>query len=210
MAGLGRTKLEACNQMLLAVGQMRVSALDNGGSSDVAEAEYFLDMVIEECICEGHPSTTKIATLTASAGGVIDLSSASALALKVRGTGKFRHRSLSIRGVEIYDEDFGTSACFGNAESVTVEIYEAASASSPADFEDLAPDLKHKIMHRAVQYYRARKRPDPLMDSLLMRDSQRTENAADQPWAREHPGFPGPVQNNTIQQAPAVQTPPRS
>lgn len=194
MAGLGMTKLQAINMMLLAVGQMRVSALDSSGSSDAAEAEYFLDLVVEEIIAEGHPSTTRVVTLTASAGGEIDLSSLASLAIRVQGTGAYRHRSFSIRGVKIYDEDAGATACFGNAEEVSLEIFEKVSASSPANFEELAPDLKHKVVHRATAYYRARKKPDQLVDGLLLRDAQRTELTSSRNPPAMTMGAQGPLQ----------------
>lgn len=198
MAGLGMTKLHALNMMLAAIGQMRVAALDTGGSSDVAEAEYFLDLVAEEVIAEGHPSSTRVVALTASAGGEIDLSSLAPLTVRVVGVGKYRHRSFSITGTKVWDEDLGVTACFGNAEVVTLELFEKPSASSPANFENLAPDLKHKIVHRATVYYRARKKPDPLMDGLLARDAQRTEVTADRNRPANTMGVGGPFQYEPV------------
>ena len=199
MAGLGTTKLEAVNSMLIAVGQPRATALTaTSGTDDCAEAHYFLDIVIRQCICEGHPGVTKIANYTASAGGEIDLSSAEALALRVRGVGKYKSRNLSISGTKVYDGDTGLTACFGNAEVVTLEVFKAVSASSPNNFEDLPEDLKEKIIDRATLFYRGRKRFDPGFDAMLARDQNRSESVV----ARQPNMSPIPSQSQPIQFGP--------
>lgn len=207
MAGLGFTKLQAVNLMLLAVGQSRSSSLTaTSGTDDCAEAHYFLDMATEEVIAEGHPGATKVSSYTASAGGEIDLASAEPLAVRVRGSGKYEKRELTIQGTKVYDTMLGTTACFGNAEVVTLEVFKLASASSPANFEDLPPDLKHKITHRAAQNYRAYKRFDPNFDAMMARQTQRTESTADRDWMRPRGGSPmQPIQLPPIGSNPPAQ-----
>lgn len=204
MAGLGLTKLEAVNMMLLAVGQPRASVLTaTSGTDDVAEAHTFLDIIIRQCICEGHPAVTKSAYYTASAGGEIDLSSAEPLALRVRGTGKYKSRNLSILGTKVYDGDTGLTACFGNGEIVSLDVFKAASASSPNNFEDLPEDLKEKIVDRATIFYRGRKRFDPNVDAMLARDQNRSENVvARAPLTQPIPSQIQPIQFGPIGSGP--------
>lgn len=175
MAGLGLTKLMTVNRMLLALGMGRVTALDTSGASDAAEAEYFLDQMIDAAILEGHPSCVERHVSITASSGVVDLSSAHSLTRRVEGSGKYQGRKFSIRGTSVYDEILASTTIGTGSEIVTLDLYKAASASSPANFEDLAPDLKHLIAERAVQEYRYTKRPDPNVDATLARRVNRAE-----------------------------------
>lgn len=202
---LGMTKLQAVNLMLLAVGQMRVSALDTGGTSDAGEAEYWLDHIIEQKVAEGHPSCSKVIHQAADGSGEIDLSSVAANAIRVIGLGKFRHRPLSIRNVKVYDEDRGTTACFTAAEVVTLEVYEYPDSNATNKFEYLAPDFKHYIADEAAKYYRQMKKPDQLADAFNAQKAQRSELNKDMkvPPIRHGNGYTG-VNYNQIGGAPPV------
>lgn len=178
MAGLGLTKLQVINRMLLALGAGRVAALDSGGASDAAEAEYFLDQLIDQAIIEGHPSCVERHVSITCSGGEIDLSSAHGLTRRIMGSGKYQGRKFSIRGTKVYDEIAGSTVIGAASEVVTLDLFKAASASSPANFEDLAPDLKYAIAERAVQEYRFTKRPDQLVDATLARRVNKAEIAA--------------------------------
>lgn len=209
MPGLGMTKLQAVNAVMLACGQGRASSLPaTSDTSDAGEVHYFLDMSIEECICEGHPCSTQVLTVSASAGGEVDLSSLAPLALRVYGTGKHEAKLFTISGVKVYDTFMGTTACFGNAESVTLKIYKNLSASSPDNFEMLAPDLKQKVVHRATQFYRSRKRFDPNYDAMLTRDMDKSGQTVDTEFARPRGGTPyAPTHYAPLGSAPPVQVP---
>ena len=186
MSTLGLTKLKACNEMLMALGLNRVAALDSGGSSDVAEAEYVLDAVTREYLLRGWSCNTKLLTITASNAGTIDLNGSptgqspatpAPLALRIEGDYKSKYKPLSLRGSMVYDEAVGSTTAFAANETVYLKVVEALSASSPNDFEDISPEVKEQIVKEAVQRYRVRKRPDPTVDAMLDRDVAKSQAA---------------------------------
>lgn len=191
MPTIGATKLRAINHMLLSLGMARVGALDTSGSSDAAEAEYVLDSVARKTLMRGVSSNTRRhVTIVSSNTGEIDLNASLAsqspatpapLALRVSGSGKYQDRRFSLRGSKIYDEVKGSTVAFGTTESVTVDIVEELSATSPANFEDIDPVTKELILAEAVQEYRAMKRPDPQVDQLLERSRTKVENSVQFP-----------------------------
>ena len=133
--------------------------------------------------------TTGTATSTS---GEIPLGNAAPRALKIRGTGKHEKKDLTIRAQLVYDPDAGVTTCFSAGESVTLEVFEMVATTSPENFEELAEDLKQVIIARAVQSYRARKKPDQLSDAFLARDVSTRENLRDRPSRRERPENPSP------------------
>jgi hypothetical protein len=178
MATLGITKLIACNEMLLAVGQNRVAALATGGSDDVSEAEYVLDIVTREILMRGFSGNTQRIKITASTAGTIDLSagatgqvplSPALAALRVEGEFKHQRRALSLYGSAVWDEDYGSGTCFGANEDVYLKVIISRS------FDDIQPDVKELIVAEAKQRYRAMKRPDPVIDGFLERDRVKAE-----------------------------------
>ena len=178
MATLGISKLIACNELLLAVGLNRVAALDTGGSSDVAEAEYVLDIVTREILMRGYSGNTQRIAITASDAGTIDLDagttgqsplSPALAALRVEGEFKHQRRALSLNGSAVWDEDYGSSTCFGANEVVYLKVIISRS------FADIQPDVKELIVAEAKQRYRAMKRPDPTIDQFLERDRVKAE-----------------------------------
>lgn len=187
MALIGISKLQTVNQMLLSLGQMRVAALDPGGSSDAAEAEYVLDQVTREVLHRGYTcNTRKFVSITASNAGTIDLGGSPAgqspatpapNALRIRGVGLFEGRQFSVRGSMVYDEVKGSTTCFGTNEVVHLEIVETLT------FEDIAPDVKEIIAKEAEQRYRSRKRPDPQFDQFQERDRVKVENGVTRPMS---------------------------
>ena len=189
MAGMGMTKVQAVSEILMSVNLMRITALAGPtDSSDAGEAEFVLDRMIEEVISEGHPSASRIASITASSG-IVDLTSPAPLAVKVRGVGKYRSRNFTLQGTFVYDPDLGSTTIGSGSEVFTLELFELASASSPANFENLAPDLKRLIVDRAKLRYRLIKRPDQFVDAALVRDVNRSEQMRD-PIVQHRDPFP--------------------
>jgi len=127
-----------------------------------------------------------------SQSGEIPLGNAAPRALKIRGTGKHEKKDLTIRAQLVYDPDAGVTTCFSAAEAVTLEVFEQVATTSPENFEELAEDLKQAIIARAVQSYRARRKPDQLSDAFLARDVSTRENIRDRPTRRERPENPPP------------------
>lgn len=178
MATLGITKLIACNEILMAVGMARVAALDTGGSSDVAEAEYVLDIVTREILMRGFSGNTLRVAITASDAGTIDLNGGTTGqsplnpaydALRVEGEFKHQRRALSLYASAVWDEDYGSNACFGVHEVVYLKVIINRA------FADIQPDVKELIVAEAKQRYRAMKRPDPVIDGFLERDRVKAE-----------------------------------
>lgn len=178
MATLGITKLIACNEMLLAVGLMRAAALDTNGSSDIAEAEYVLDIVTREVAMRGFSGNTLRVAITASNAGTIDLNAGTTGqsplspaydALRVEGEFKHQRRALSLYASAVWDEDYGSNVCFGVNEVVYLKI------TLNRAFADIQPDVKELIVAEACQRYRAMKRPDPTVDQFLERTRVKAE-----------------------------------
>lgn len=180
MAYFGLSFLQAINMSLATIGHGRITAVP--GASDPSpggEAQYHLNLAIQEVIAEGHPSTTALVSFTAS-GGVISLSSYADKVLRVFGTGKHEQKEFSIQADNVYDPHTGSTACFGATETVILKLYTmvAAESASPLHFDNLAPDLKMKIARRAAQAFRAMKMPDQLADAITGRAAARADAVA--------------------------------
>lgn len=65
------SKLEACNEMLLAIGQAPVNTLEVSGIRDVSVAVTILDNVSREVQSSGHTFNTFTETLTPTANGFL-------------------------------------------------------------------------------------------------------------------------------------------
>ena len=172
MATAGMTKEQAVSRMLMSTRSGKVTSLNpsgpDAGTDDTSDAEALLDDVTDEFIISGHPSTTRAGiSHTASGGGVVSV--ADAKVLGVRGCLKHVNRKLTLRGQEVYDEAYGSTACFVSGETVFLDLFEKPSLTSPDNFELLDPSMKVLIRDEAVRRWRIYKAPDGFMDQALER-----------------------------------------
>lgn len=168
----GMTKVQLISRMLMSTRSGKVTSLNSAGpdagTDDASDAEAIANDVIDDFIIAGHPSTTRaMISHTASGGGVVTV--ADAKVLGVRGVGKNAGRKLTLRGLTVYDEGWGTTACFAAGEVVHLDLFEKPSLTSPNDFEDLDPSLKILVRDEAIRRWRMYKAPDPFMDASLQR-----------------------------------------
>lgn len=159
MAEHGISKLEACNEMLRAIGLRPVAALDTSGTADVSEAERVLDRNIEYTQAEGWPGNmAKAKSYTADGSGNITFDSA---VLRVECVFPGRHAgNVTIRDGKAYSTAEDTNS-FGAAAVLGFNVWtEVAWAQLP-------PDLKHRILAAAkLDYYQSTKQRQDLPNFL--------------------------------------------
>lgn len=161
MATLGMTKLEAANQMLEAVGEMPVAALDTGGTSIEGEAERILDRISEKVQARGWPENTDLGkSLTATAAGAITAPSDT---LRIKPVGSNEDRTLVLQEDSIYDADNAT-AVFSSGESISFDIVKELT------FANCSPPLKHLIATEASIVFQRRKVKDEEQDAFLAQE----------------------------------------
>jgi len=167
MATLGMTQLEAVNLLLFSTGNPRVTALDPGGTSDAAEAEYILDLASEIVQVRGWPENTIQTKDYTPAATLINFTSLDATVIRVIPAGKDRGRHLGIKDDALYDFD-NDVATFGTTDVTLTVVRELT-------WDNMPPTMKHLVLARAERLYRRRKMPDAVFDGFLAEEVAEAE-----------------------------------
>ena len=146
MALIGMSKLEAVNEMLEAIGEKPVAALDTGGTSTAADAERVLDRIDRRIQSMGWPENTDFAVTIVSAAPTVVPSDT----LWIRST--TQNRNYTLRADGVYDIDAGAALT-----GVTAQVDKIKKLT----FADLAPRTKDLISVAASAIFQRRWRGDP-------------------------------------------------
>lgn len=148
------SKLEACNELLLAIGQAPVNTLEVAGIRDVSIAVQILDNVSREVQSEGHTFNSFVETLTPNVSGHIIIP-ADSLSVDAAKGGKYASqgwrdvipRTDTTDGLlKLYDQDERT---FVFAEPIEAEVIKLLS------FESLPQHARRLIVSMAKLRFQA-------------------------------------------------------
>lgn len=148
------SKLEACNELLLAIGQAPVNTLEVAGIRDVSIAVQILDNVSREVQSEGHTFNSFVETLTPNVSGHIIIP-ADSLSVDAAKGGKYAAhgwrdvipRTDTTDGLlKLYDQDDRT---FVFAEPIEAEVIKLLS------FESLPQHARRLIVSMAKLRFQA-------------------------------------------------------
>jgi len=166
MAVLGMTKLEAVNEILEAKGLKRVPALDTGGNSDAANAEYVLDRIDRRIQEMGWPENTELGQ-TFALGNPITVASDT---LWIRGSLPHTAWRYQLRGDSVFDVQT-------NSVNITSNI--VLDRIKKLSFESLAPKTKELIAVAAATIFQRRNRGDMAQDAWLTQEQMLADLTAD-------------------------------
>lgn len=166
-------RLEAVTRMVRTINHGRPSALDTGGASPVAFAEDILEEVTHDKLVEGRAENVTYARMfTLSGSGTLTLPAGT---LKVSAAGPDAHRTLVIRGGELYDKSpnkytnvigtAGASVCLDWTEEI--------------DFDDISPASQVDIVAEATRIFQRRFRSSPEQDGMLTQEAVAAEVLTD-------------------------------
>jgi len=109
----GSVKLDAINEIIETIDEPPASALDTGGTSEIADAERVLDRVLQRILAEGWTCNTIGSNTLSPSGGEITLSGV----LRFERPDGGEDTNLTIRSGKLYNRKTGT---FTFASSVTL------------------------------------------------------------------------------------------
>lgn len=172
MAVLGHSKLEAVNHMLSAVGLLRVSALDTGGTSEEARAEYILDHWIRQVQAEGYADNMR--HVVYSAGTDVTVGS-DVLRIECVGPGRYAG-NLALKEDKLYcvTED-------SNVLATDVYCHEWVELT----WDQASPVLKDRILTAATEDYMARVKQRPDLAAVLEKQTLMADRSAQRPDYRD-------------------------
>lgn len=178
MAELGRTKLEAVQDMMREAGYGIPSSIPGSpNGSDEGNAEAVLDQVTQECLIDGYKGNIrKGVALTAAdvGGGVFKITlDATILDAKCVAPGRYEER-LVPRGGFLYNVNEATDD-FGSAVTVYCDVHDEVA------WADLAPDLKEVVLTKARERFVRNYRFDPNKESKLQAEADRADFMASRP-----------------------------
>lgn len=177
MAELGITKLEAINEMLAAIEELPVSALDTGGASIAAMAERHLDRENQRVQMEGYEDNTDLCRgVVANGSGEIV---AESTWLAVQGAGPTQHRNLTLRNGYVWDLDNHTQTVTTAGATFYLNIIRQLT------WTEMSPRLKNAVLARAIRVFQRRQKGDPQADMMLAEESAMAALVADRPAARK-------------------------
>jgi hypothetical protein len=164
------TKLEAVNEILAAVQESPVTALDTGGDSIEGQAESRLDAENLSVQSRGwHVNTEKNVELTPSGDdSTIALGTG---VLSADGYGVDASRDVCVRGGTLFDRNNNTDEFAG---PVTVSLVRLL------DFDDLPQALQEYIVKRSSRVFQRRQVGDLQNDSMLLQEEQEASLRAHQ------------------------------
>lgn len=170
---IGMLKLDAVNACLQAISEYRVTALDPqgaNGTSIQADAERVVDEATRYHCSMGWPCNTRksipinVTTQGAVAVGAYGLP---ALTLRVKGAGISQHRSITLRGSQLYDANAGTTTFA--VGTIFLDVAELLT------FEDCEPILKEQISAYACVIFSRRRVGSQLTDAFLSQEVSVTD-----------------------------------
>lgn len=167
---IGMTKLDAVNACLQSISEYRVTALDTGGTSIQSDAERVVDESTRYHCSMGWPcNTRKAVPIVVTTQGAVNVGEYGLplKTLRVKGAGVSQHRSITIRGSQLYDANAGTlSFAVG---TIFLDIAESLS------FEDCEPILKEQISAHASTIFARRRVGGQLTDAFLSQEASITD-----------------------------------
>jgi len=194
MAALSLVKLDGVNEMMEAIGELRVTILDSSGSwpskaygaSEAGRAEYILDRESRKYQSQGFAANTDLSrffafNLTGSPFTQLDLSASPNAALRilhVRGAGPQHAIEFSLRNGVLWNNSQNTDVLTSIGTTVTTPsgalIGVFLDVVRLFDFDDLDPRLKHAIVDEAKLVYQRRIKQNPQMDQYLMLEAAKS------------------------------------
>jgi len=166
MAVLGMTKIDAVNQCLAAIGEGWCTALETGGTSDVAEAERYVDMVTRQECTKFWPCNTTMGKVYTPAGSPTIVTLGTDV-LNIRHVRKQDENRFSVKGDKVWDQRSGSTTI----SDATILLDIAVLLS----YEDCSPDLKETIAAKAALLFQRRKQGNPIRDSQLTQEGALTD-----------------------------------
>lgn len=161
------TKLEAVNEILQAIGEPPATALDTGGTSDVADAERILDQEDRRVQGSGWAANTVPDKEYTPSSGAVSLA---ASVLKVRPVGVSRSLRLAIRNGALYDLENDAANTFSG--TVHLEVV------SLITFIQLPDALAHYIVKVAAQKFQRFKKRGEIDDAIASEELRAAKVAA--------------------------------
>jgi hypothetical protein len=185
MASLGMSKLQAVNELLEAINELPVAALDSTGtwpalsygSSEAGRAEMLLDRESQRFQSRGWPDNTdlcKFFALNAATNTKLDLSASPYAALSyihVRAAGPQHWLDVSLRNGLVWNNQLHTDVLTGVAVTVSGSVGVYLDAVRYIDFAELSPRLKDAIIAHSKVVYQRRTRQSPLQDGFLSQEA---------------------------------------
>lgn len=163
------TKLTAVNLMLKAMGNPPATALNTGGTSDVAEAETFLDDENRRIQAMGWYQNTLIDQTFTESGGAIALTDVLAIVRNPAKGGTLPLINYTIRNGSLYNLDDNTATF---TDDVVLSVVKLLT------FTDLTEQLATYIATSAAQQFARYKKRGQFDEAILSQRLNETRAAA--------------------------------
>lgn len=177
MAGYSRTKLHAVNEILAAIREGRVSALDSTGSwpsitygsTAAGEAEFALDRALDMELLRGWRFNT---ALNKKYAGVTSISFASSV-IAIHPCGPSERSVITLRSGAAYDNE---------ADSATLTSGDYFfHVVTNHEFSTIPLDIQNVIVKRAKRELHAERIGNPARDALLLGEYREAESMCQRP-----------------------------
>lgn len=162
-------RLEAVTRMVRTINHGRPSALDTNGASPVAFAEDVLEEVTSDKLVEGRAENVTYARMfTLDGSGKLTLPAGT---LGVCGAGPDAHRTLVLRGGDLYDVSPNKNTDVINTAGEKVCL----DHTFEIDFDDISPATQKDIVATATKIFQRRFRSSPEQENSLTQEEVAAE-----------------------------------